>query len=417
MERFSESSRGWERENIALPSEKSDEIPEKYGHSACSSDCNFCLYGNELGICSFSMRPKSEFAAVDSTDGYWRLSSLPLHSRKIDGTVSDYSEARVFSTEPMHIGLNLGRPKECGDNFSSLMSSQSLVSTIPVSVTASKRSRVYYPNVQNPFCQVDGCNIDLTSAKDYHRRHRICGSHSKCPSVIVSGRERRFCQQCSRLHDLSEFDEKKRSCRRRLSDHNARRRRLPPESTKLSSPGVVYDQRPHDVLADRPSVPDPVLNQTWENNSFSAAAPSKVGGLEETICFSGNKIHDSDPSMRIDQGMLWAIQIASPQNLDQCSNVPPANPQATPDLPSVHSLLSCNPWISNEAIPVPTAHSSNHYNPERHIDPHQWAALVHSSNNFSTEQGRIQVSDRLQGFQLLSADYESGCYHSDQRVL
>ncbi|XP_075491432.1 squamosa promoter-binding-like protein 3 [Primulina tabacum] len=383
--RYSESSKGWEREILALPSEKSDEIPEKYGHSACPSGCNFCLHGNELGICSFSMHPTSESAAVDSTDGYWKFSSLPLHSMRTNGTVSDYSEVSVFSSEPMHIGLNLGRPKKHGDNFSA-MGTKSLVSTIPASGTVSKRSRAYYPNVQNPFCQVDECNLDLTSAKNYHRRHRICGSHSKCPSITVSGRERRFCQQCSRLHDLSEFDDKKRSCRRRLSDHNARRRRLPPESTKLSSPGVLssalYDPRPHNVLVNRRSVP--VLNQTWENNSFSVAAPSKVGGLEGTICFAANEIHDSDPSLRIDQGMLWAIQIPSHQNLDRCWNVPPANPQATPDLLRVHSRLSSNPWMLNEAIPTPTAYSWNKYNPERHIDdPLQWAAaLVHSSDNF-----------------------------------
>ncbi|KAA8533321.1 hypothetical protein F0562_033146 [Nyssa sinensis] len=92
-----------------------------------------------------------------------------------------------------------------------------------------------------PRCQVEGCNLDLSSAKEYHRKHRVCESHSKCPKVIVGGVERRFCQQCSRFHSLSEFDEKKRSCRRRLSDHNARRRKPQQEAiqfdpTRLSSP-------------------------------------------------------------------------------------------------------------------------------------------------------------------------------------
>lgn len=103
-------------------------------------------------------------------------------------------------------------------------------------------------------------------------------------------------------------------------------------------------------------------------------------------------------------------------------NVPPANPQATPDLVSVHSLLSSNPWVLNEAIPTPTAFSSNangHYNPERQLDPHHWAAALLHSSNISTEQGRIMVPDpgtpRLQEFQLLRADYESGCSYSNQR--
>ncbi|KAG0473414.1 hypothetical protein HPP92_015271 [Vanilla planifolia] len=85
-----------------------------------------------------------------------------------------------------------------------------------------KRSKACHQSVQAFYCQVEGCNIDLATAKDYHRKHRVCECHSKSPKVIVAGHDRRFCQQCSRFHDLSEFDQKKRSCRRRLSEHNAR---------------------------------------------------------------------------------------------------------------------------------------------------------------------------------------------------
>ncbi|WVZ77703.1 hypothetical protein U9M48_025541 [Paspalum notatum var. saurae] len=95
-------------------------------------------------------------------------------------------------------------------------------------------------------CQVEGCGLDLGTAKEYHRKHRVCEAHTKCPRVVVAGHERRFCQQCSRFHALSEFDQKKRSCRRRLSDHNARRRKPQPEaftfaSTRLSS--SLFDDR------------------------------------------------------------------------------------------------------------------------------------------------------------------------------
>lgn len=49
-----------------------------------------------------------------------------------------------------------------------------------------------------PRCQVDGCDAVLLNAKDYHRRHKVCESHSKAPKVLVLGLEQRFCQQCSR---------------------------------------------------------------------------------------------------------------------------------------------------------------------------------------------------------------------------
>ncbi|KAL9396735.1 hypothetical protein Peur_010988 [Populus x canadensis] len=74
-------------------------------------------------------------------------------------------------------------------------------------------------------CQAEGCNADLTHAKHYHRRHKVCEFHSKASTVIAAGLTQRFCQQCSRFHILSEFDNGKRSCRKRLADHNRRRRK------------------------------------------------------------------------------------------------------------------------------------------------------------------------------------------------
>ncbi|URE10280.1 SBP-box family member protein [Musa troglodytarum] len=75
------------------------------------------------------------------------------------------------------------------------------------------------------WCSVDGCRSDLSNCREYHRRHKVCELHSKTPAVMVGGVEQRFCQQCSRFHPLVEFDEVKRSCRKRLDGHNRRRRK------------------------------------------------------------------------------------------------------------------------------------------------------------------------------------------------
>ncbi|MCO5568735.1 hypothetical protein L7F22_022434 [Adiantum nelumboides] len=88
-----------------------------------------------------------------------------------------------------------------------------------------KRLRPLSPGNQSPVCQVDDCHTDLKHAKDYHRRHKVCESHSKAPQSLVQNVMQRFCQQCSRFHPLPEFDEGKRSCRRRLAGHNKRRRK------------------------------------------------------------------------------------------------------------------------------------------------------------------------------------------------
>ncbi|OIT02312.1 PREDICTED: squamosa promoter-binding-like protein 1 [Nicotiana attenuata] len=79
-------------------------------------------------------------------------------------------------------------------------------------------------------CQVDDCGTDLSKAKDYHRRHKVCEMHSKASRALVGNVMQRFCQQCSRFHALQEFDEGKRSCRRRLAGHNKRRRKTQSES-------------------------------------------------------------------------------------------------------------------------------------------------------------------------------------------
>lgn len=90
-----------------------------------------------------------------------------------------------------------------------------------------------------PMCQVDDCRADLTNAKDYHRRHKVCEIHGKTTKALVGNQMQRFCQQCSRFHPLSEFDEGKRSCRRRLAGHNRRRRKTQPTdvASQLLLPG------------------------------------------------------------------------------------------------------------------------------------------------------------------------------------
>ncbi|KAL8153129.1 hypothetical protein V2J09_010889 [Rumex salicifolius] len=88
---------------------------------------------------------------------------------------------------------------------------------------------------QQVTCLVDGCTWDLNNCREYHRRHRVCERHSKTPVVLVAGEEQRFCQQCSRFHSLGEFDDAKRSCRKRLDGHNRRRRKTQPESVYINS--------------------------------------------------------------------------------------------------------------------------------------------------------------------------------------
>ncbi|GMH21656.1 hypothetical protein Nepgr_023498 [Nepenthes gracilis] len=114
---------------------------------------------------------------------------------------------------PSRIGLNLGGRTyfSADDDFVSRLY---------------RRSRSESFAVNLPRCQAQGCNADLSHAKHYHRRHKVCEFHSKASTVIAAGLTQRFCQQCSRFHLLTEFDNGKRSCRKRLADHNRRRRKF-----------------------------------------------------------------------------------------------------------------------------------------------------------------------------------------------
>lgn len=164
-----------------------------------------------------------------------------------DARTSPPSVVAVGSGEPV-LSLKLGKrtyfEDVCGGQGQSVKSSPSDTSVVTLVASAKKAKAA--PNAHSSYCQVEGCKIDLSSAKDYHRKHKVCEAHSKAPKVVVAGLERRFCQQCSRFHGLAEFDLKKRSCRRRLSDHNARRRKPQPEaipfgSSRLSA--MFYDSR------------------------------------------------------------------------------------------------------------------------------------------------------------------------------
>ncbi len=73
-------------------------------------------------------------------------------------------------------------------------------------------------------CQVPGCAHALNKLRDYYKRYKICPAHLKLPEIVVEGQAIRFCQQCGRFQLTTEFDGDRRSCRRKLEQHNKRRR-------------------------------------------------------------------------------------------------------------------------------------------------------------------------------------------------
>lgn len=116
------------------------------------------------------------------------LDPRPKVSLNPSSAHADFSQHAPFPSNSTRsdfqaqIGLNLG------------------VRTYFSSTNENFASRLYRgPRPANPpRCQADGCTSDFTSAKQYHKKHKVCDFHSKAPTVIKNGLTQRFCQQCSR---------------------------------------------------------------------------------------------------------------------------------------------------------------------------------------------------------------------------
>ncbi|KAK3156148.1 hypothetical protein QOZ80_2AG0103470 [Eleusine coracana subsp. coracana] len=124
---------------------------------------------------------------------------------------------------------------------------------------------------QPPRCQAEGCKADLSAAKHYHRRHKVCEYHAKAAAVAAAGKQQRFCQQCSRyicFMCLPTSMTPKRSCRKRLTEHNRRRRKPASAQGNDSSPPPPKKQ------ADTSSITTSYNSDHNKSASTTAAAKS-----------------------------------------------------------------------------------------------------------------------------------------------
>ncbi|KAL6888646.1 hypothetical protein ACP4OV_009672 [Aristida adscensionis] len=243
----------YENPKIAPLSESKFPGVEATRHESVQSSCGTFSSSSDMG---YGSSKSSISASIDSSSKLGSKVELNFTHVKepgkntdlgrVDDTVTSPSSAVVVSSGEPEIGLKLGKRTYFEDACGGPSVKSTPSATGAVTPASSTKKAKVAQNTQNSYCQVEGCKVDLSSAKEYHRKHKVCETHTKAPKVMVAGLERRFCQQCSRFHALSEFDQKKRSCRRRLNDHNARRRKPQTEgisfgSSRLSA--MFYDAR------------------------------------------------------------------------------------------------------------------------------------------------------------------------------
>ncbi|XP_071711452.1 squamosa promoter-binding-like protein 6 [Rutidosis leptorrhynchoides] len=198
---------------------------------------------------------------------------------------SKLSDSVVDSTDCRESGLfDLKLNRNVGQENPQIFGSSKITNNLNSSKVSIKNTRNACFGSQLPFCQVHGCNKSLASCKEYHKRHKVCELHSKTAKVIVKGVVQRFCQQCSRFHLLSEFDDGKRSCRKRLADHNERRRKphgckfkgsTRAKATSSSNWHIKLDDEMANELRSMSSITDAQLHSCQQypshhgSNSFS----------------------------------------------------------------------------------------------------------------------------------------------------
>ncbi|WVZ78627.1 hypothetical protein U9M48_026308, partial [Paspalum notatum var. saurae] len=375
------NSMAWEWEHLA-PS-VSDAITR---HGSANSSGGTLTSSSELGHGSSK---SSISASIDSPSGVgnileFNFAAVEKHVKnmgkncKVDDSGTSPSSMIAFSQGEPSISLKLGKRAY----FENVCGGQNVKSSAASAITSSsnlvKKTKVSQQNGKNSFCQVEGCQVDLSSAKDYHRKHKVCEVHSKAPNVVVAGLERRFCQQCSRFHGLAEFDQNKRSCRRRLTHHNARRRKPQTDTISFNSSRLstlFYGSTElftHTSQRTNFLFSQPLYGQVRSN---AVSSWDSLGGLQfmekkhlpmqpmETV--GPDELHFSAPQIAtsvvshsvhhqtFDGFMPFKETSTKVLNQGKCLEEAPAtasNSNGAPDLGSALSLLSDSSWGSSSTV-------------------------------------------------------------------
>ncbi|OIV91954.1 hypothetical protein TanjilG_23215 [Lupinus angustifolius] len=146
-------------------------------------------------------------------------------------------------------------------------------------------------------CQVPTCEADISELKGYHKRHRVCLRCANAATVLLRGEANRYCQQCGKFHILLDFDEGKRSCRRKLERHNKRRRRKPADSEAAAGHELQHVTENEDFSHDWEAVKD-CSNSSGEINEKEASLDHEDEPLA-VLCSApdAQNINSDDPSL------------------------------------------------------------------------------------------------------------------------
>lgn len=170
---------------------------------------------------------------------------------------------------------------------------------------------------------------------------------------------------------MAEFDEMKRSCRKKLIDHNVRRRKPQPGTISFGSavrlPLPFYDNRQQmNLLASRAPFGQirPSVGSTLEGSVDFKLADMKGPWMKSTkvdsegqLLHSGSELSNDYSTLHHDLDKIFPFKTPTAEILNQGPHASAVVSSLTrePDLRRAFSLLSTNSWVSAE--PVPTTSS------------------------------------------------------------
>ncbi|KAK8508042.1 hypothetical protein V6N13_055501 [Hibiscus sabdariffa] len=254
------------------------------------------IFGAEFGNDSTPKSLVSPSCMVSSTSYFGEEESGSKHCSSLMDSNSQESSL---------IDLKLGRLTDYKDAHDGKFSKETSVVSPVQPAFVPKKARMTSSSLSHtPCCQVYGCNKDLSSSKDYHKRHKVCEAHSKTAKVIVNGIEQRFCQQCSRFHLLAEFDDGKRSCRKRLAGHNERRRKLHFNTFSGKSHKLMHSYQGTKFLGTSISKRAPVVIPNVFQVDFLHPERNMYTNQCQQVKSKENAMHSSQSAIPIANGQL-----------------------------------------------------------------------------------------------------------------
>eukprot|EP00240_Pyramimonas_obovata_P004520 CAMPEP_0118934962 /NCGR_PEP_ID=MMETSP1169-20130426/14604_1 /TAXON_ID=36882 /ORGANISM="Pyramimonas obovata, Strain CCMP722" /LENGTH=345 /DNA_ID=CAMNT_0006877927 /DNA_START=161 /DNA_END=1195 /DNA_ORIENTATION=+ len=206
-------------------------------------------------------------------------------------------------------------------------------------------------------CRVPGCSCtDLSNASRHCLRHRVCAQHLQSLSVMFHGKPHRFCQKCTRFHEIHEFDNMKHSCRAALKQQKNRLQseRWVPQQQESETP-----QQQEAAQVNHANLPNDVqkhytdILQALYKPAISGPGGAVMGGLQ----MLQNPAHPAEDVSKVGEAMpptAVFLHLLNQLNQQWASSVNPASavalPPATAVVPPAHPA----------SLPVPAAEAAIH---------------------------------------------------------